>query len=614
MDASLLTSADRPATPFSMTKSINILSSQPSMAIDVISSYVDLLYEASSLEKHENSRRVSVRSANPNTNQGVIRIWVCRIPDRADVSLEAAAERCRAFCEPCNSSGPSSLVIPFYRSHGGSQRLDHDSESFLLAASRPQPPASNSADEDALELSRHTTSGIFASINQFWKRYTGGQASEYHYEAVSAEKATNGSRFLNGTVVRNLFAALLIIIIGVLVFSGGTSPSSSDGNDDYYDESEWRRYDVGSSIGPKEQLRIQWHNASEWGRSNPHQNGEWAFRIDDQSIIPADLLDDDEKDRQTYFRKRYPHMAAVVDVRDYIRPAWLGSKSILIDWDPTFHDAHCVLALRRYFKAKETGRHVCPRDIDPGHILHCLNMLEKTIFKPGPMTRQNPQGHMHWETKYPFASPKTSLISGKCTPKPHHLFFKMPNINDIVRGITTWGLARTGETSTPTETGVSVIHESTGQIADVVFACDINGDFECPCTLLEDELGSGRILIFRYTCSLENFSDIVSGQTVEDYTTKLLDGISQKRDIDHMNRPIIFAAHGFGGLVCEDILSKSVNREERHQNILNQIYSILFLDTPHYRAGLAEWATILAKKNGLTKQTISQKLPQLRMA
>ncbi|KAI2625809.1 hypothetical protein GGR54DRAFT_654184 [Hypoxylon sp. NC1633] len=220
--------------------------------------------------------------------------------------------------------------------------------------------------ENPRDLSGRTTLRVFGNIKQFFRRLTVGHELEHHYEAISAEKAIGRPTFFNASVVRTLCATLLIVVIGILVLGSGTSSPSShrvhndNGDDNGYDydyETGWRRYDVGNSVGPKEQLRIQWHNASEWARSNPHQNGEWAFRLDDQSIIPAHLLDDDEHDRQVYFRQRYPHMAAVVDARDYIRPAWLGSMSIMIDWDQTFHDAHCVLALRRNWKAKETGRH-----------------------------------------------------------------------------------------------------------------------------------------------------------------------------------------------------------------------------------------------------------------
>jgi hypothetical protein len=90
-----------------------------------------------------------------------------------------------------------------------------------------------------------------------------------------------------------------------------------------------------------------------------------------------------------------PHMSEVAYSGDYVRPAWLGSREVAIEWDSTFHDVHCILAFRRYFKAKESGRHVCARDIHPGHIRHCLDKLDAVHFKPGPMTRHDPKRDMY---------------------------------------------------------------------------------------------------------------------------------------------------------------------------------------------------------------------------
>jgi hypothetical protein len=40
--------------------------------------------------------------------------------------------------------------------------------------------------------------------------------------------------------------------------------------------------------------------------------------------------------------------------------------------------------LRRYWQAKETGKHVCPRDLDYAHIKHCFNVLDEFAFIDGP--------------------------------------------------------------------------------------------------------------------------------------------------------------------------------------------------------------------------------------
>jgi len=160
------------------------------------------------------------------------------------------------------------------------------------------------------------------------------------------------------------------------------------------------RYSTTGSEGPRHQLRIYWQNASEWAAANPQDTGKWKVRIDDQAIIPAELYDEDEEHYQKWYRTRYPEMQQVIDNRDYIRPSWMGSLNMRVPWDDQFHFAHCVLALRRYWKAKETGRHVCGRDIDYLHIDHCLGSLEKRVFIDGP--RKESQGHMYWQTKVCF--------------------------------------------------------------------------------------------------------------------------------------------------------------------------------------------------------------------
>jgi len=93
--------------------------------------------------------------------------------------------------------------------------------------------------------------------------------------------------------------------------------------------------------------------------------------------------------------------------RNYLRPSWLGSLVVgeSLAWDEKFHFAHCVLALRRYWWAKESGRHVCGRDVDFGHVEHCLGYLDEKVFTPGPMDEVWEDGNKYylwWQTKVCF--------------------------------------------------------------------------------------------------------------------------------------------------------------------------------------------------------------------
>ena len=92
--------------------------------------------------------------------------------------------------------------------------------------------------------------------------------------------------------------------------------------------------------------------------------------------------------------------------------------------------------------------------------------------------------------------------------------------------------------------------------------------------------------------------------------------------------PIIFVCHSLGGLVCEDVGYTAIGngslgyndigfvtarqRPEGHlRKVLHCTRGIIFLGTPHYGSGLAQWAERLAKAIGLLKQTNPQILAVL---
>ena len=167
----------------------------------------------------------------------------------------------------------------------------------------------------------------------------------------------------------------------------------------------WMAYDTHGSIGPKYQLSISGSNASAWTSSSVYKNGGWALRIDDQAIIPAHLMDDDEKKYQAWLQKEYPVMDRIRLNQDYLNETWLSSAATdQVPTDDLFHFSHCVLALRRYVKGKETGRHVCGRDIDHHHMRHCLDALDWWAFpKTGRMESfPNPKRPFGWRTKVCF--------------------------------------------------------------------------------------------------------------------------------------------------------------------------------------------------------------------
>jgi len=175
-------------------------------------------------------------------------------------------------------------------------------------------------------------------------------------------------------ILTSLACALLIIIPAIYY------PIHNNLRDKYH---SWVQYNTDGSIGPRYQLHITAENASEWTSYMQNQD-EWALRIDDQALIPRRLYDDDEKHYQDWIKQRYPEMNQILQRRDYINETWLGSPAIdLVPTDDLFHFMHCVLAVKRYIKAKETGRHVCGRDIDYEHVHHCLDSLDWWAFPEG---------------------------------------------------------------------------------------------------------------------------------------------------------------------------------------------------------------------------------------
>ncbi|KAF5024430.1 hypothetical protein F66182_3516 [Fusarium sp. NRRL 66182] len=194
------------------------------------------------------------------------------------------------------------------------------------------------------------------------------------------------------TIIATLGFMSLLAVVVALVFSKAPTHKSS------WSEEGYIRYHTPGSNGPKRQSRILYENATEWSRNNPHDNGEWKIRLDDQALIPAAAWDPDEDRYQAWFHDRYEVMSDVVKKRSYIRPSWLGSLDILVPWDDEFHLAHCVVTMKRYWKAKESGTHVCPRDIAYNHIEHCLNWFDGYVFRKDPKLPQMGPA-MAWQTK-----------------------------------------------------------------------------------------------------------------------------------------------------------------------------------------------------------------------
>jgi hypothetical protein len=181
----------------------------------------------------------------------------------------------------------------------------------------------------------------------------------------------SGRKAVLGTVLVTVLLILILVVVSTLWITR--------------DSGIWQRYNIGNSIGPRYQLQFTHHNVSSWAAKYQSPQDDWYMRIDDQAMVPLSLVDENERRYQRWFQDRYPEANEIRLRDDYLKESFLGDYlAIQVPADKQFHMAHCVLALRRYWWAKESGRHVCPRDIDHKHMQHCLDALDSWAFPEGP--------------------------------------------------------------------------------------------------------------------------------------------------------------------------------------------------------------------------------------
>ncbi|KAL0253214.1 hypothetical protein SLS55_010186 [Diplodia seriata] len=98
-----------------------------------------------------------------------------------------------------------------------------------------------------------------------------------------------------------------------------------------------------------------------------------------------------------------------------------------------------------------------------------------------------------------------------------------------------------------------------------------------------------RLLEFKYHARVASMSDIVSKRNIELHAANLLEQITTHRPKETPTYPALTVA------------------DNERSSILHSIKGIILLNTPHYRAGIAEWATMSAQSIGLVKK-VKQKV------
>ncbi|KAK9774599.1 hypothetical protein SCAR479_08684 [Seiridium cardinale] len=127
----------------------------------------------------------------------------------------------------------------------------------------------------------------------------------------------------------------------------------------------------------------------------------------------------------------------------------------------------------------------------------------------------------------------------------------------------------------------------------IIFVADLTEDLKTTWGRVKDELESSMVLkpeiyAFEYDSSeVTTLLDLVSSHRLDQHAEKLLD------DIENVDLSgCLFVAHGYGGLICEQAYINAITRNSPEE----RIHGIVLFDTRHFRAGLAEWTLLSAKR------------------
>ena len=123
-----------------------------------------------------------------------------------------------------------------------------------------------------------------------------------------------------------------------------------------------------------------------------------------------------------------------------------------------------------------------------------------------------------------------------------------------------------------------------------------NGVCYWPFDLLRLDVKNVRILTYGYDSHPSHFctgptNSMTISQHAENFLKKIVDIRS-----GHLTRPVIFVAHGLGGILVKDAIveSRKFSQNVRMRQVYEQCRAIFFFGTPHSGATLAEWGLLLS--------------------
>lgn len=165
--------------------------------------------------------------------------------------------------------------------------------------------------------------------------------------------------------------------------------------------------------------------------------------------------------------------------------------------------------------------------------------------------------------------------------------------------------------------GVLVLHDCEDAEIDVCFIHGLTGnrestwtaDGQCPPwpqTLLPPKLDRARILIYGYDAYIMRKSVAGSNRLIDHAANLLTDLTTDRASCNASTRPLIFIAHGLGGLVCKEAILLLRKNPATHLKVLfKYVKGIIFMGTPHRGSWMSDWARIPAAALGFVKSNES---------
>ncbi|GFF56469.1 hypothetical protein IFM51744_08909 [Aspergillus udagawae] len=174
---------------------------------------------------------------------------------------------------------------------------------------------------------------------------------------------------------------------------------------------------------------------------------------------------------------------------------------------------------------------------------------------------------------------------------------------------------------TDVDLGLKIFSNPSNPTVDIVFVHGLTGNCEktwthqngtlWPRDLLGPDFPTARILTFGYDADVVKIWGPASSNQICDNGKTLAFALLDCR-VDCPTRPIIFAAHSLGGIVCESALLLSEKRGTL-RSVFTSTYGVIFMGTPHHGSSLARWGHTVARYMGTFRSTNADLVGSLRL-